>query len=46
MFERQVDRLPFEDLVAPPARLEDLPQALELARSRRWARVSVDTSDI
>lgn len=44
--ERQVDRLPFEDLVAPPARLENLPQALELARSRRWARVSVDTSDI
>jgi putative phosphonate catabolism associated alcohol dehydrogenase len=43
---RQVDHLPFEDLVAPPQRLEHLSKALEVARSRRWARASLDTSNI
>lgn len=42
--ERQVDQLPFETLVAPPERLEDLAVAIELAKTRRWARVSLDTS--
>jgi threonine dehydrogenase-like Zn-dependent dehydrogenase len=36
-----VTALPYDELVSPPLPLEQLPAALELARSGRWARVSL-----
>ncbi len=33
----------FASLVSPPLPLEELPAAIELAKSRRWARVSIRT---
>jgi len=42
--ERQVERLPLDTLVAPPKPLEDLQEALALAKTQRWPRVSLCTA--
>jgi len=39
--ERNIDRLPFASLVSPPIALDDLAQAVELSRQRRFMRVSL-----
>ncbi len=36
-----VEKYPFDQLVSPPYTLEDLPTAIEIARSQDWLRVSV-----
>ena len=42
---RSADVLPFEDLVSPPVALSRLEDAVDLAKSRRWFRVSVTIED-
>ena len=42
---RFADVLPFRDLVSPPVPLSRLEDAVDLAKSRRWLRVSVTMED-
>ena len=42
---RSADVLPFGDLVSPPVPLSQLEEGVELAKSRRWLRVSISMED-
>lgn len=39
--QRNKDRFPFDSLVSPPYKLEELEQAVQEAKKQKWARVSV-----
>ena len=39
--ERNINVLPFEELVSPPYRLDQLNEAIVASKSKKWTRVSV-----